>query len=400
MNKQYTKLSLPLLALSVLAFSGRSHAQESLGYKLDNGAIISPSVYFGTGYEQNLALTNDNEINSAFWQFTSSVLMTLAPGKASHELTLSSDIARYTSSSADDYEDILIGYAGEWEPTSRHRTNWTLNQNFGHQKRGSQQTRFELDRFDEVLQFSSTDALASYEFGSLVARGRLGLSVGYGTLNYDNFTDFTSQFERDTYDVAAWFYYRPAQVTNISFDIMQQTISYKNDVVAEPSRDARVLTFLVGAIWEGLAKTTGEFKIGIENREYDEPGRDEQSNLAIDAEVVWTPKTYSLVTLSATQSTQEGVAGSDATLTTVVSANWGHSWSEYTITQLGYEFQKRDEQGLARKDTQHYMFTSYQRLLNPWLSLNAQIKWLVNSSNVALYDYDNQQFTIGLKVEI
>ena len=139
MKKQFFKY--PGLALIITAGCLPSVAAEPDGIKLDSGALLFPSVYVGSGYEQNLALTNDSEINSAFWQVTPSVTALLTPGNSSHEFSALVDVTQYTQSDADNYEDFSLNYEGGWEPTTRHRANWSLSQQFGHQKRGSQQTR-------------------------------------------------------------------------------------------------------------------------------------------------------------------------------------------------------------------------------------------------------------------
>jgi hypothetical protein len=373
------------------------------GVELDSGVRLLPSLYTGLGHENNIALTRDDEIDSFFWQVSPSLDIFLNPGDVLHEFSFSGDIARYSSSQADDYEDFSLKYSGLWEPTSRHRLNLEIVQSFAHQKRGSQQTRFQLDRFDEVLQFKSNNSFVAYEFGSEVARAQLGASLGYGSTDYTNFESFTSQFDLENYNLATWFHYRPGKVTSLSFDLTHNKVRYKNDLQGLFSRNANVTTVLVGAIWDGLAKTTGKFKVGAEDRRFDSSLRDNITSFVIDAEVVWTPKTYSEVTLSASRRTIEGVGNNDATLSTSFNANWSHSWSENLTTRLGYDFQQRDEKGtselfVSRQDDQHYVYVEISRFLSKWVVLSSQLKLLTNKSNQTLFEYDNQQLSIGVTV--
>lgn len=397
-------LVVPCLIAPTVALGNTFQFQ---GIELDSGARVMPSVYTGLGYENNIALTNENEIDSFFWQVSPSIDIYLNPGEVIHELSISSDIGRYTSSDADNYEDFFISYAGLWEPTSRHRVNVNLDQTFAHQKRGSQQTRFQLDRFNEVLQFNSNNALLSYEFGSEVARAQLGASIGYASTQYTNFDSFTSQFDLENYNFASWFYYRPGKVTSVSVDLSHSTVNYKNDLQGLLSRNSDVTTLLLGAIWDGLAKTTGRFKVGVEQRRFDFSEREDLTNFAVDAEVVWLPKTYSEVTLSASRRTIEGVANNDATLSTTFDVNWSHSWSEYLTSRLGYNFLQRDEQGISgissaqfisRKDNQHYVYAEFNKYLSEWAVLTTQLRLLTNKSNQAAFDYDNQQLSIGVTI--
>ena len=397
-------IAVPFSFLPSSAFSNEFQFQ---GIELDSGASIMPSLYTGIGYENNIALTNDNEIDSFFFQVTPSVNINLNPGEVLHELSFSSDIGRYASSDADNYEDFFISYAGMWEPTSRHRVNLSVDQTFAHQKRGSQQTRFQLDRFNEVLQFNSNNTLLAYEFGSEVARAQLGASIGYSSTNYTNFETFTSQFDLENYNLASWFHYRPGKVTSVSVDLSHNEVTYKNDVAGLLSRNSNVTTLLVGAIWDGLAKTTGKFKVGVEQRRFDFSEREDLTNAAVDAEVVWSPKTYSQITLAASRRTIEGVANNDATLNTTFNVNWSHSWSEQLTSRLGYDFLQRDEQGgsangaaliVSRKDNQHYVYAEFNKYLSKWAVLTTQLRLLTNKSNQAVFDYDNQQLSIGVTI--
>ena len=376
-------------------------AAEVDGIKLDNGALIYPSVYVGSGYEQNLALTNDNEINSAFWQVTPSLTALLSPGNSTHEFSALIDVAQYTQSDADNYEDFLLNYEGGWEPTTRHRANWSLSQQFGHQKRGSQQTRFLLDRFDEVLQFEQTNAEVSYEFGSKVSIGRLGIKGGASRLEYTNFEDFTNQLNYNSQSLGGWFYYRVGKVTNLSFDLDYKVSDYPDEPDPTRSLNSEVYSFLTGMEWEGLAKTTGVFKLGVEQRKFELAAREDLTNLAIDAAIAWEPKTYSIVNFSLSRRTMEGALGSDATLTTKATLDWSHSWTEYSYSRMGYEYALRDEQGIiSRKDDTHYVYANFNRYLNEWLLFETTVTYLVNSSTNTLFDYDNQKLSIGLRVEI
>lgn len=399
MKKQFFTHTGLLASLTIVCLP--ITAAEVDGIKLDNGALIYPSVYVGSGYEQNLALTNDNEINSAFWQVTPSLTALLSPGNSTHEFSALIDVAQYTQSDADNYEDFSLNYEGGWEPTTRHRANWSLSQQFGHQKRGSQQTRFLLDRFDEVLQFEQTNAEVSYEFGSKVAIGRLGIKGGVNKLEYTNFEDFTNQLNYNSQSLGGWFYYRVGKVTNLSFDVGYQSTDYPDEPDQTQSRNSEVYTVLTGLVWEGLAKTIGEFKLGVEQRKFELDAREDLTNLAIDAAITWEPKTYSIVNFSLSRKTMEGALGSDATLTTKATLDWSHSWTEYSYSRMGYEYALRDEQGnISREDDTHYVYANFNRYLNKWLLFETTVTYLVNSSTNTLFDYDNQKLSIGLRVEL
>ena len=374
---------------------------SSGGIRLDNGTLIIPEIYVGVGYEQNLALTKENQISSPYWQVTPSISALLSPGNATHKFNFLADITEYSQSGADNYEDFELTYEGSWEPTSRHRANWNLSQVYGHQQRGSQQTRFQFERFEEVLQFKQINTGVKYEFGSKVAKGRLGVRGGASKLEYTNFEDFTNQLNYNSQSLGGWFYYRVGNVTNLSFDVGYQSTDYYNEPDPSQSRNSEIYTLLTGMIWEGLAKTRGQLMVGLEQRKFDLFTRKDLNNLAIDAAIVWEPKTYSIVNLSISRRTTEGAAGSDATLVTEATVDWSHRWTENSYSRIGYEYKIRDEQGgYSRQDDMHYIFTKYNRSLNNWISIETMLSYLLNSSTDTFFDYDSQKLSIGLRVEI
>lgn len=366
------------------------------GVVLDNGAQVGAELLVGAGYDTNVALMNDNEISSTFWETVGMMGIELNPGSMQHALDFIFNDRRYQNTDQDDYTDWTIAYLGHWEPTSRHRTDITLSLNNLHQQRGLGYTRYLEIPLSSPLEYTQSEAGLSYEYGSLVATGRIGAEILYTAFRFNNFADYTEGLDYKGPKVHGWFDYDVGAVTSLTFDASFQDIVY-DGIDTGGSRDSQVTLLLVGAKWSGLAKTAGKFKVGYEKRAFENQTRSEFTGLAIDAGVTWSPRTYSTVDLALTRRTTES-GFSDLIVNTTFQVDWQHAWSDITSTSLSYQFLNLDEEGVnQRTERRNYLGLAYSRQLAKWLTVNTEYSVTINRSSQLLFDYDNQVFLIGFK---
>ncbi|WP_296051712.1 outer membrane beta-barrel protein [uncultured Alteromonas sp.] len=366
------------------------------GVVLDNGAQVNATVLVGVGYDSNVALMNENELSSSFWETEGQLGLSLNPGAMEHVFDFLFNDRHYTDSEQDDFTDWSASYAGHYEPTSRHRADVSMSTTNFHQQRGIGYTRYLDVPLSEPLQYTQNDASLAYEYGSEAAIGQLGAELSYLDYSFDNFSDFTERLNYSAPTVHAWFDYNVGAVTSLTLDLSAQDISY--DIVdVNGSRDSLVSRALIGAKWSGLAKTTGRFKLGIENRDFDSNLREDFTGLTIDAGVIWKPKTYSTVDMSLTRRTSES-GFSNLIVNTTFEVDWQHAWSDITSTAITYQFLNLDEEGSnERTEKRNYVGLAYSRQLAEWLTVNAEYSVTMNSSTLEGFDYDNQVIMLGFK---
>lgn len=313
------------------------------GVRLDNGAQVTGSLLVSGGYDSNVALLSSNELDSPFWETEGQFGVGLNPGATEHSVEFMFNDRRYTDSEQDNFTDWTGSYALHFEPTSRHRADVMLSSQHLHQQRGLGYTRYLEVPLAEPLQYTQNNAMASYEYGSLSASGRLGIEVRYMDFGFSNFAEFTDRLSYSSPTIHSWFDYDVGAVTSLTFDASYQPISYE---ITDPqgSRDSDVSKFLVGAKWSGLAKTTGRFKLGIEKRDFDDESRQGYTGLAVDAGIVWKPRTYSTFDVGLSRQTSES-GFSDLIVNTTFQVDWQHAWSDITSTAITYQFLNLDEQG-------------------------------------------------------
>ena len=366
------------------------------GAVLDSGAQVDASILFLGGSDDNVALTNDNELSSSFFESKGQFSLLMNPGSFEHLLDISFNDRRYQDSKADNFTDWNASYLGHFEPTSRHRSDFNVSISKRHQQRGVGYTRYLEIPLSAPLEYSISEVELSHEYGSLTASGRVGVAVRYDVFSFDNFSEFTDRLNYSSPQVKSWFNYDVGAVTSLSFDISYQNTDY---VIADPdgSRDAVIMRALVGTIWSGLAKTTGKVKLGYEKRNFDDDARTDYGGLAVDIGITWKPRTYSALVMELTRRTSES-GFSDLILDTTFNLSWEHSWSDVSATSMIYQFLNRDEQGnFKRTEKRNYVGAAYSKQIAKWLTLNAEYNITLNRSTEAIFDYDNQVFMLGIR---
>lgn len=363
---------------------------------LENGARLNGSIYVSAGYDDNVALTNDNELSSSFLETEGAIGFALNPGTFEHTLDLSFNDRDYESSKQDNFTDWFLAYKGHFEPTSRNRANFLYSTKKLHQQRGIGYTRYLEIPLDAPLEYKQSDIEANYEYGSLAASGRIGVAIGYSDSDFSNFPEYTDRLNFDSPYIRSWFNYDVGAVTSLTFDVSYRISAY--DIVdPNGSRDAKIGRVLIGTAWSGLAKTKGEFKIGYEKRNFDVNERSDYGGLAVDIGVTWKPRTYSTVDFELNRRTSES-GFSDLIIDTTLDLSWEHAWSDVTATSVAYQFLNRDEQGnFDRTEKRNFIGFAFSRQVARWLTLNAEYSVTLNRSSEAVFDYDNQVLMFGLK---
>lgn len=385
-------------AFVVCAFTSAHCAGALEGIQLENGAIVKGALSTAYGYENNLTQSSQSEISSSFLQVDPSIRITLSPGDFVHEFLGYGYLRSYQDSSADNYQDLVVVYNAKWEPTSRSRTRLNAKYLQWHQQRGSGVTRFEPLRFDSPFTFDETAVSVEHEYGSQLAIGQIGGKIGLNEVNYTNFEDYTFQFDRSTRQFNGWFNYRLGAVTRASFDLV--LIDSEYDFVSDfgLNRDSTSYRALAGFTWSGLAKTTGNFKLGYEQRKFDDAARSDFQGLALDIGASWSPRTYSTVDFSLSRKTDEAVAGTNLTVATAGRIQWQHSWSDITTTLLEYRVTKRKEQNSnGREETTHSVHATFSRYLSNHIVFDVIAAATDNQSNQSVFAYDTHSISAGIR---
>ena len=288
----------------------------------DTPLFISPSIYAFGGHDDNLFLSNSNEKSSYTWGLSPGLkLDARSPGMVFQSSYLM-QIGRFTSSSPDDYVD--QSFLNQVDVAFNQRTFLRLGYDFvrGHDPRGS--TDRPTSATPDLYKVSTPRA--TFAFGAPGAQGRVELYYSDAHRDYLNNLDTTAVSDRDTTEGGGAFYWRVGPKTYVLVEARDTKIDYD---IPNPL-SAREHRYFLGVSWEATAKTTGTFKVGEMQRDFDGPIASSKST-AWEGWMTWAPRSYSHLDFYTGRVTNESTGEGNFILSSIGSVVWSHDWTSYCL---------------------------------------------------------------------
>lgn len=326
---------LSLLAAATMSASA-AYAVEPQGIELGSGVTLLPSVGLKITDNDNIYLQDsDNEVSSTITRLTPALGVKADLGSTIVDAQIKGEIGQYTKDDNDDYTDASYRVGVNSALNGRNSIKASAKLNQGHDARGSG-TLEGSDALNTAKpdQYDETTFALSYVYGA--ESSMLNATVGveqYGK-EYKNNEDVTADREHDKTKVTARLDVKVSSATKAIVELRNTDISYDNDSAI--SADGSVLTGLLGASWDITGKTTGEVKLGMTDRDFDDSAKDADSRFSWEAKVTYSPLSYSVVTLTTAQSASETTSATAGTYiaTELTSVNWKHEFSPFVALNV------------------------------------------------------------------
>jgi hypothetical protein len=341
-NPNTSKLTLALVVILLLI----STIPSVLGQQnSDKGKTVQTGLGIRYDYDSNIYNTSMSEVESWIGIVTPSILLSTA--QQNYSLLYQGEYVRFYDDSADDYADHNVVGLAKFQIGSRGEINFIAAAEKGHEDRGSNQT----DGFNpsstffpaEPDEFDRNKLEAKYHFGAKGNRGRLRFGIGGSQRDYTNNRLRTQSFDYATQFGSTGLSLLFHQRTSVVLDVVFTDIRYNSPQPGEASRDSEDLRYLLGLTWEATAKTEGSIRLGMQQRRFDDPTRENSSNASWEVDVRWSPREYSHVDFEASRENEETFAEGAFIDRNEYKVIWTHEWSrgwESTIswTQTDYKF--------------------------------------------------------------
>lgn len=328
MHKAHKKC---LLAVIIAVVCGKATAQSPASVEI-GGFDLFPSIRAEIGHDDNVLRDDENEVES--WKSTVKPEFILVNSFGLNKIQAGYRLERgnYFSSQEDNYTDHLFNFLGSFDLNVRNRLKIEAIYQDDHDDRGTAFTIGQGDIIGKPDQYKSTQFDATYSYGALTSKGRIDINLGYGTTDYDLDTPIYQSRDRNTRTAAGTFYYNIMPATDLTLDVIYNDINY--DFALDPTSplDSEEVRTLVGVEWETTAKTTGYFKIGHRQKEFDDGSRENFSGLDWRVGVTWSPKTYSTVDFTTFTTTNETNGVGDFIDTKTYRLKWDHEWLDRIST--------------------------------------------------------------------
>ncbi|MBY0579298.1 MAG: outer membrane beta-barrel protein [Burkholderiales bacterium] len=344
-----------------------------------------PSVGLALKSDDNIFMSNANKKSSTIEVLSPIVKLVAQNRDDIYGLTYRADLGRYSSSSADNYNDQSL--VGKADIVASTRAAFRLQPEYllQHDPRGSTYGAGTAvpNRWREA------GISGVFYYGSEGAKGRVEVAAGYHATKYLNNRNLTVAYDKKITDLGGTFFYRVMPKTSLLFEAKNSKIAYD---LAGSTLNSNQRDLLVGAKWEATAKTTGDFRIGQVQKKYDSGTRSSFTGMGWNGLVQWDAKPYSRVTLDLSRMPVETtLAGSNFIWTTSSTADWAYDWNDRITSHLSYNQYSEDFKGLGlgTKTNNYGMGVDYR--MRRWLktSLNwANSVKTVNQAAYSNFNYD------------
>lgn len=163
--------------------------------------------------------------------------------------------------------------------------------------------------------------------------------------------------------------------------------------------DNREVSMLVGIAWQATAKTTGEVKFGVLEKDFDDPNESDFSGANFNFKVEWSPRTFSTFTAYGSRNAPESGQGGGSAVVDTVGLRWRHGFSSRLVSEAGFEYQQADFES-NQKDELYQLDVAASYRLNRFVDLRGGVEYLTQSSNDPSAEYDDTTVFIQLNVSL
>ncbi|WP_377109545.1 outer membrane beta-barrel protein [Pseudoalteromonas sp. R86517] len=350
--QMHTKKLVPLSAFLSAMIAAPAAANLKPGSVMTkDGAEITPTLETGFSSNNNFFSTPNDEESRLIWTITPNVKAVIEDGPDSYNLDLGTSSSLHNKDTDDNFTQVNIGAGVHKEFTSQHRLDINGDADWLYEPRGSGLTEGLGDVVNELVKYQQQNVLARYEYGAQSSKAQVALSAGFFSKKYQNFREVSQYRDYDKSLLGVTGYYNTQAVTRTFLEVKQE--NYRYDVLASSgiSRDSDDIKVRAGMEWEATAVTSGSFKVGYQNKDFDSSERENFSGLSWEAAINWQPLTYSTVQFMTSRAAKDPLVQGDYIKESVYGVNWTHSWSEYLSSLASVNYIDEQYTGdVGRKD--------------------------------------------------
>lgn len=370
----------------------RRPAADGIVKREERGPLrgVALRLAVGVGHDDNVFRTANDTRSDFFWSVRPEASVSGLVGKHDWRLGYEGDYAAYFGLDTEDFYDHRLFGDGRLDLTRKVDLELGGQMWWGHDDRGALGARVvgsrSLDRWREH-RFK-----AELVVGRSVTRAQIIPSVELSGIRYLNNDQSARDFDRqDVRLLGRWRFtprlYAVADAGFASVDHLDPT----NDL------DRGEYDFLAGVGWAATAKTSGEIKLGILERDFDDPGRGEATDATYEGRLDWDPKPFSRFSFYARRDSLEDASGGLGTiLADTVGARWRHAFTERLDLDAGVELTRADYETQREDDLLLFEVGLFYGLRR-WLRVGGSYEYRMRDSSVPGFDFDDQRFLLELR---
>ena len=361
--------------------------------KTEGGIFFYPSVFLAVGNNDNVLASTDNPKKSSFLNTSPAVVGELKTHGDRYTVAAALNDMAYRDSSADNFLNHDIRFAGDNYFSSRARMGWSVGHIGSIDPRGSTQRTLS----ENPDRWHAEVAEGRFLYGAPGATGRFEFDVNYVAKRYDNNRTITEVADVDRSEAGGRFYYRVGTRTMAFAEARQTDYDYKSALSGEDNTERR---YYLGVAWEATAATVGTIKLGRLNKDFKQAGRSDFSGGSWEAAVRWLPLTYSAVDFSTSRQASDATGYGDYLVNTEATVAWSHKWTSYVVSRLSFDSMKSRFAGTDRVDTLHTVHATANYDLLRWMTVGVDYAHMNRSSNTVGAPYNRNIVMLTLNLTL
>lgn len=331
------------------------------------------------GYDTNIARENVGEDAAFFTSLTPKARFNRLLGSVRVQAGYDGNYTGFHGESREDFDD----HRGYLDATlaidKKLRTRGGGALAYGHDPRGDSGGR--LIQATVPDEWRNASAYGELLIGRRIAKAEIGFRVGYQAQRYLNNNQSLRNYHRLSLHNTTY-----ANIARKLSLVVQPRLDYVDYVTPGAILDSRELSVLAGVRWEATAKTSGEIKVGIEQKDFRAAVLPDSVEARWLAEVVWELRTFSKLQLRTSQRSAESTEAGASLVSRSLEVNWIHGFTPRVKLDTGIRYdldnfsdRREDETALAWGDLEYSLLR--------WLVIGAGIEHSYRDSTTAGADY-------------
>jgi len=351
--------------------------------------------------DDNPFLLSTDALEDDIWRVAPSIRLIGRGGMNTYSLTYDGEFGRYSDFDSEDYNDHNL--TGLFEIDINQRSNLTLDAGFGqfHDDRGTGGSEgAQTPQSGVPDEFDLLSYGFQFELGGNDSTFQVRIRADVADKEYTNNRAVTFDRDKEETTYGGLIAYNLSSESAVLFEVVIGDLDYDSIPTTGFSLDSEETTYFVGFEWAIGAKTTGYIKVGQQEKNFDDPARQDQDDVSWDVAISWSPRTYSTLTLGSSKTFDETNGYGDAILSQIYDVAWRHEWNDNFVTNVRYSYTQDEHAPTSRDDeTSRFDFNAVYSFRR-WLDLEFNASFADRDSSAALIGYDRNIYTLSLNLGI
>ncbi len=281
-----------------------------------------------------------------------------------------------------------------------YRSNTEFNLAYQHDHDPPGQTDAIPRLAGEYDKWRNWNALGKFYYGRDDSRGQIVVQLAYDIRRYTNNNQEFRDYDKPS--ATGTFFYQVAPKTRLLLEAGLADYDYQNESSAGASQSNKEYRYLTGITWDITAISTGVFKIGYQDKQYESSAFGDTSELTFSLDGIWNPNTFTKVTFGASRQTQESAQqNSGGFVQTILQINVRHAISPRSALVGGLGYGKADfDNVLDRQDNHWRALAGVKHSLLRWLEIGAEYRYEERDSTLELFDFKSNIFMITASTKL